>query len=98
MGTFAAGAASNGGSGSDWRQEAACRRCDPELFFPDRDTAAGRAQVAAAKEVCRRCPVTMTCLNWALASGQEAGIWGGTSEEQRRVLSRRLSASGRRAG
>src|SRR5215469_6635916 len=72
-----------------WRQKAACRDADPELFFPDGDIRSARAQVKTAKLVCRRCPVSATCLNWALASGQEAGIWGGLTEDERRRLPRR---------
>jgi hypothetical protein len=63
----------DGGLGADWRDDAASRGCDPELFFPDTGaTAHARAQISTAKRVCRRCPVTLTCLTWALASGQAA--------------------------
>jgi WhiB family transcriptional regulator, redox-sensing transcriptional regulator len=72
----------------DWRAGAACRDADPELFFPDGDTGSARAQVKTAKLICRRCPVSATCLNMALASGQEAGIWGGLTEDERRRLNR----------
>jgi len=73
----------------DWRDDAACLEVDPELFFPDCDTRSARAQVKMAKLICRGCPVKATCLNWALASGQEAGIWGGLTEDERRRLDRR---------
>jgi WhiB family transcriptional regulator, redox-sensing transcriptional regulator len=80
----------------DWRADAACRDADPELFFPDGDNRSARAQLKTAKLICRGCPVSAICLNWALASGQEAGIWGGLTEDQRRGLHRRgLSASRR---
>ena len=81
----------------DWRSDAACRDADPELFFPDGSPSSTRAQVKRAKLICRGCPISAACLNWALSSGQEAGIWGGLTEEERRRLSRRgpLSA-GRR--
>ena len=81
----------------DWRDNAACRDADPELFFPDGDLRSALAQVKTAKLICRGCPVTATCLNWALARGQEAGIWGGLTEDERRRLPRRglLSASHR---
>ena len=80
----------------DWRADAACRDVDPELFFPDGDIRSARAQLKTAKLICRGCPVSATCLNWALASGQEAGIWGGLTEDERRGLRRRgLSASHR---
>lgn len=73
----------------DWRCNAACRDADPELFFPDGDISSARVQVKTAKLICRSCPVSATCLNWALASGQEAGIWGGLTENERRRLPRR---------
>ena len=72
-----------------WRDAAACRDADPELFFPDGDIRSARAQVKAAKLICRGCPVTVPCLSWALASGHEAGIWGGLTEDERRMLRRR---------
>ena len=73
----------------DWRDAAACRDADPELFFPDGDLGSARAQLKTAKLICRGCPVSATCLSWALASGQEAGIWGGLTEDERRGLLRR---------
>jgi WhiB family redox-sensing transcriptional regulator len=73
---------------ADWRDDAACRGSDPELFFPDGDTWSARAQVKTARLICRRCPVSVTCLSWALASGQEAGIRGGLTEDERHTLRR----------
>ena len=91
--------ASNGGPDREhrlhWRDDAACGDADPELFFPDGDTVSIRMQVKAAKAICRGCPVSATCLSWALASGQEFGIWGGLTEDERHRLQRRL---GRRGG
>jgi WhiB family transcriptional regulator, redox-sensing transcriptional regulator len=76
-------------SGSrDWRDLAACRDTDPELFFPIGTVGPGLHQVARAKQICARCAVRPACLDWALASGQEAGVWGGTSEDERRALRR----------
>jgi WhiB family transcriptional regulator, redox-sensing transcriptional regulator len=73
----------------DWRSDAACRDADPELFFPDGDIRSARAHVKTAKLICRGCPVSATCLTWALTNGQEAGIWGGLTEDERRRLHRR---------
>ena len=73
----------------DWRYEAACRDVDPELFFPDGDIRSARAQVKTAKLICRGCPVSATCLSWALAMGHEDGIWGGLTEDERRRLRHR---------
>jgi WhiB family redox-sensing transcriptional regulator len=70
----------------DWRDRAACRDSDPELFFPDdeNDVKSARAKVKSAKLLCRGCPVNAACLSWALASGEQAGIWGGLTEVERR--------------
>ena len=73
----------------DWHDHAACRDADPDLFFPDGAIRSARAQVKAAKLICRGCPVRTICLSWALASGQEHGIWGGLTEDERRRLHRR---------
>lgn len=73
----------------DWRRDAACRDADPDLFFPDGDIRSARAQAKAAKLICRGCPVSVSCLNWALVSGHEEGIWGGLTEDERRRLHRR---------
>jgi WhiB family transcriptional regulator, redox-sensing transcriptional regulator len=73
----------------DWRHEAACRDEDPELFFPIGTTGPALHQIDEAKAVCRRCEVSTDCLNWAIESGQDAGVWGGLSEDERRALKRR---------
>ena len=75
----------------DWRHEAACRDEDPELFFPVGNTGPALQQIEEAKVVCARCTVTTDCLKWALESGQEAGVWGGLSEDERRALKRRAA-------
>ena len=73
----------------DWRSRSACLDEDPELFFPIGNTGPALVQIEQAKTVCRRCPVTQECLSWALESGQDAGVWGGLSEDERRALKRR---------
>lgn len=73
----------------DWRHRAACRDEDPELFFPIGNTGPALVQIEEAKAVCRRCDVIDECLSWALESGQDAGVWGGLSEDERRALKRR---------
>jgi WhiB family transcriptional regulator, redox-sensing transcriptional regulator len=79
------------GAGSDeWRSRGACRGEDPELFFPIARSLTVFVQLASAKAVCGRCPVSWECLRYALATGQQHGVWGGKSEEERKVLRRRL--------
>ena len=73
----------------DWRHHAACRDEDPELFFPIGNTGPALLQIDEAKQVCQRCAVMEPCLQWALESGQDSGVWGGLSEDERRALKRR---------
>ncbi len=68
----------------DWRNHAACRDADPNLFFPTGSTGPALLQIEEAKTVCRSCPVEQTCLAWALSTGQYTGVWGGQSEKERR--------------
>lgn len=72
----------------DWRYKAACLDEDPRLFFPIGSTGPAVEQTERAKGVCVRCEVAANCLAWALETGQEAGIWGGLDEDERRVLRR----------
>jgi WhiB family redox-sensing transcriptional regulator len=64
------------------------RDVDPELFFPVGTTGPAEAQVQSAKAICALCPVREECLQWALDTAQDAGVWGGLSEEERRALRR----------
>lgn len=73
----------------DFRTRAICKDEDPELFFPVGNTGPALAQIAEAKRVCLRCPVTSECLAWALEKGQDAGVWGAMSEDERRQLKRK---------
>jgi WhiB family transcriptional regulator, redox-sensing transcriptional regulator len=75
----------------DWRHIAACRHEDPELFFPIGNTGPALVQIEEAKLICQGCPVIEPCLQWALDSGQDAGVWGGLSEDERRELKRRTA-------
>jgi WhiB family redox-sensing transcriptional regulator len=82
----------------DWRHIAACREVDPELFFPIGNSGPALLQIEEAKQVCRRCTVVDECLRWAIDSGQDAGVWGGMSEDERRALKRRTLRLRARAG
>ena len=80
-----------------WRTDASCRDTDPELFFPIGTTGVALAQIETAKAVCGECPVRADCLEFALSTNQDSGIWGGTSEEERRKLRRAWVARQRAA-
>lgn len=71
-----------------WREQAACRHADTDLFFPAGSSGAAVGHIATAQAVCRRCPVKEACLGFALGTNQEAGVWGGKDEDERRGLRR----------
>jgi WhiB family redox-sensing transcriptional regulator len=72
---------------------AACRSSDPDLFFPIGTTGAAKEQIVAAKHICETCGVTAQCLEFALLTNQESGIWGGLSEDERRKVRARQAQS-----
>lgn len=65
-----------------WRWDALCAQVDPELFYPEPE----RATTSQARRVCLACPVRAECLADALERNERFGIWGGTSERERRGL------------
>ena len=81
---------------SGWRDSAACRDTDPNLFFPAGTTGVAVEEIEAAKALCQTCPVREQCLEFAMVANQEAGIWGGMSEEERRRMRSSWLASRRR--
>jgi WhiB family redox-sensing transcriptional regulator len=73
----------------DWRHKAACLSENPELFFPVGNTGPALQQIEEAKRVCTRCVVRDECLQWAIENGQDHGVWGGMSDDERRSMRRR---------
>jgi WhiB family redox-sensing transcriptional regulator len=71
-----------------WMADAACRGMNPDLFFPERG-----GSTAEAKAVCAGCPVRVECLDYAITNFEKLGLWGGTSERQRRAMRRRRHQS-----
>jgi WhiB family redox-sensing transcriptional regulator len=72
-----------------WRQKAACRGVDPDIFYP-----VSEEEAEEARAVCRACPVLESCLEWALTNRERDGVWGGATERERRriIRQRRRSA------
>jgi WhiB family redox-sensing transcriptional regulator len=66
-----------------WRQRAACRGVDPDIFYPASDE-----EAEAAKAICAQCPVREACLEYALANRERDGVWGGATERERRRIIR----------
>ncbi|MFN0091660.1 MAG: WhiB family transcriptional regulator [Acidimicrobiales bacterium] len=81
-----------------WRRHAACCDTNPDLFFPVGTTGPAIEQIETAKAVCFGCDVRVPCLEFALITNQDSGIWGGTSEEERRKLRKVWLAHQRAAG
>ncbi|WP_405010169.1 WhiB family transcriptional regulator [Kitasatospora sp. NBC_01539] len=82
-----------------WQLRAACRERDSALFFHPAGERGEphEARDAAAKTVCTRCPVRRQCLEYALAAGEQYGVWGGTTEDERRALRSRRRRAARTA-
>lgn len=70
-----------------WRQRAACRGEDPDLFHAPAGGTMDPDQEATARAICATCPVREACLAWALDAGSDAlGIAGGTDLNERRAM------------
>ena len=81
----------------EWRDLAACKDTDPESYFPIGTSGAALDLIEKAKATCQICPVIEECLMYALETNQEAGVWGGYAEDDRRRLRKRWLAERRRA-
>ena len=81
---------------TDWRDLAACRDSEPNLFFPVGTTGPALDLIDEAKEICTECSVREECLMYALQTNQEAGVWGGYAEDERRRLRKRWLAEKRK--
>lgn len=88
--------------GFDWQRDAACRGEHAAAFFPPTHFERKEMRLArerVAKAICRTCPVSAECLQYAISSREPHGVWGGLNEvERREYIERRvaeeLSAAG----
>ena len=95
--SFLATSLALGSADYSWRRNASCKDTDPELFFPIGTTGQALIQLSEAKTVCDECTVRGKCLDFALETNQDWGIWGGKSEDERREIRRRRAAERRNA-
>jgi WhiB family redox-sensing transcriptional regulator len=74
-----------------WMAKGLCRTEPPSVFFPSDGVG-----VEVARRICADCPVKASCLEYALRNGIDHGVWGGTSERERRRIARRrrIAAAG----
>jgi WhiB family redox-sensing transcriptional regulator len=75
-----------------WHLEALCRGHDPALYFGDDKVGSGvqikvyPSTLRQTKRGCLACPVRRECLTWALDKGEDYGVWGGTSGQDRKAM------------
>jgi WhiB family redox-sensing transcriptional regulator len=72
----------------DWMKKGKCRNSDPAVFFPS-----DGAGVEFARRICVDCKVKQLCLEYALVNNIEHGVWGGTSERERRRIKKARRAN-----
>ncbi|MFC5281340.1 WhiB family transcriptional regulator [Arcanobacterium canis] len=70
-----------------WMEDALCAQTDPDIFYPEKG-----GSTAPATSICRNCPVQAQCLDYAVTNDIRHGIWGGTSDNDRKRMSRERKA------
>ena len=73
----------DGAKDLSWQENALCTQIDPELFFPEK----GQSP-RDARKICASCEVREQCLQWAMATNQRHGVWGGLTSHERSMLAR----------
>jgi WhiB family transcriptional regulator, redox-sensing transcriptional regulator len=68
---------------TNWMAEGNCRDHPPSTFFPSDGVG-----VDVARRICATCPVQGPCLEYALRNRVDHGVWGGTSDRERRRIAR----------
>lgn len=80
-------------SETKWMAEGNCASKPPSMFFPSDGVGVERAKL-----VCEDCPVSSRCLEYAIENRIDHGVWGGTSERQRRRIIRARAEAARSGG
>jgi WhiB family redox-sensing transcriptional regulator len=86
---------SGGVMDTSWMATGKCKEMAPSTFFPSDGVG-----VEVARKICADCPVKSPCLEYAMANHIDHGVWGGTSERERRRIARarRLAAAAAASG
>ena len=66
-----------------WLSKAHCKGAGVDMFFIDERDRESLKRLKAAKTICKKCPVTKQCLEYALQAPMEFGVWGGLSPSER---------------
>ncbi len=77
-----------------WREKQACTEADSDLFFPTSDSGPSQDETELAKSICAACKVRPSCLQWSLDTGQQHGIAGGMTADERRAYRRKPHVKG----
>ena len=80
----------------NWQDDANCLGVDPDLFFPIGTTGPATDMIRQSVAICTACAMQEECLQYALETNQEAGVWGAYPEDDRRRLRKRWLAERRR--
>ncbi len=77
----------------DWMEAGACTNTDDDFFPTDRRGRQGHPSPLElnALAICARCPVRLHCRDYAIEERIAHGIWGGTTELDRRRIFKRLA-------
>ena len=78
----------------DWMLEGSCAYSNTDLFFPVGSSMKAMKQSNEAKAICMECPVITECLEYAIRTNQDSGIWGGTTEDERKSIRRQYRRTG----
>ena len=78
----------------DWMLEGSCTYSVTDLFFPVGSSMKAMKQANEAKAICMECPVVTECLEYAIRTNQDSGIWGGTTEDERKSIRRQYRKTG----
>lgn len=73
-----------------WLENAPCK-AEPDAMFPGTLS----HEIEHAKSYCRTCPAVASCLEWALDTNQQHGVWGGLTEDERRSRRRQKARAAR---
>jgi WhiB family redox-sensing transcriptional regulator len=74
---------------TEWMAKGKCREIPPGAFFPSDGVG-----VDTARKICADCPVKAPCLEYALFHRIDHGVWGGSSERERRRILRQRRMDG----
>jgi WhiB family redox-sensing transcriptional regulator len=79
----------------EWALEGICRKsAEPDMWFTETAGHALSATQKQAIEACGWCPVRAECLQFALDTDEQFGVWGGMTPSQRRKLKNRGNGDG----